>query len=94
MLLPSCIRSKPLLMSRSGEGLHLEPYDCLSPVLMDAIATHAAGPLPGRKRCVFSRHHLRQSVSCLSSIENAAPSLTSTFCTMQTRPILSASFTS
>jgi S-(hydroxymethyl)glutathione synthase len=22
--------------------LHLEPYDCLSPGLMDAIATHAA----------------------------------------------------
>src|SRR5215831_15660061 len=30
-----------------------------------------------------SRHHLRQSVSCLSSIENTAPSLTSTFRTMQ-----------
>src|SRR5262245_38960596 len=50
---------------------------------MDAIATHAAGPLPGRKRCVLSRHHLRQSVSCLFSIENTAPSLTSTFRTMQ-----------
>jgi S-(hydroxymethyl)glutathione synthase len=97
--------------------LRLEPYDCLSPALMDAIAT----TLPRRRGSLqpdriwlmvgahrrwggrsfvrpqaarFSRHHLRQSVSCLSSIENTAPSLTSTFRTMQTRPILSASFTS
>ena len=96
--------------------LHLEPYDCLSPALMDAIATHAAkasGKLAAKSQladgrraaCMcgrsfarpqaarFSRHHLRQSVSCLSSIENTAPSLTSTSRTMQTRPILSASFT-
>jgi hypothetical protein len=31
-------------------------------------------------------HYLRQSVSCLSSIENTAPSFTSTFLTMQTPP--------
>jgi len=47
---------------------------------------------PAAHGAFFSRHHLRQSVSCLSSIENTAPSLTSTFRTMQTRPILSARF--
>jgi hypothetical protein len=114
MLLPSCIRSKPLLMSGNGEGAasrtlrlpvagldgcallrrraSLQP-DC-NWLTVDAQRRWAAGPLPGRTRRFFSRHHLRQSVSCLSSIENTAPSLTSTFRTMQTRPILSASFTS
>jgi hypothetical protein len=48
--------------------------------------------LPAAHGAFFSWHHLRQSVSCLSSIENTAPSLTSTFRTMQTRPILSARF--
>jgi hypothetical protein len=37
---------------------------------------------PAARGAFFSRHHLRQSVSCLSSIENTAPSLTSTFRTM------------
>jgi S-(hydroxymethyl)glutathione synthase len=31
----------PAIRSRLSE-LHLEPYDCLSPALMDAIATHVA----------------------------------------------------
>ena len=31
----------PAVRSRLKE-LHLEPYDCLSPALMDAIATHVA----------------------------------------------------
>ena len=31
----------PAVRARLRE-LHLEPYDCLSPVLMDAIATHVA----------------------------------------------------
>ena len=31
----------PAIRARLRE-LHLEPYDCLSPALMDAIATHAA----------------------------------------------------
>ena len=31
----------PAIRARLKE-LHLEPYDCLSPALMDAIATHAA----------------------------------------------------
>ena len=31
----------PVIRARLKE-LNLEPYDCLSPALMDAIATHAA----------------------------------------------------
>jgi hypothetical protein len=60
------------------EGKHRRPVVCR------AAAVSGKG----------ERHHLRQSVSCLSSIENTAPSFTSMSLTMQTRPILSASFTS
>jgi len=54
------------------------------------IATRPFQLVTGRVR----RFYLRQSVRCFSSIEKTAPSFTSTFLTMQTRPMLSASFTS
>src|SRR5262249_5772297 len=75
-----------LIAALKSTGLTAHP-DC---------RTLAAAPAPAASGAFFEgqRHHLPHSVRCLSSIENTAPSFTSTFLTMQTRPMLSASFTS
>ena len=66
--------------------LGLEPYDCLSPPLMDAIATHVAkksgalaalerGPEPGRSRPASSSRGLGGTGRFRSSFQNASPRL-------------------
>src|SRR5262249_2642487 len=91
------MRSPPTLPRRRGS---LQPDHSPKNRLSDsssAVRKLAAAPLhrPQVKRFSKDRgNHLPHSVSCLSSIENTAPFFTSTFLTMQTRPMLSASFTS
>jgi hypothetical protein len=82
-----------------GEACSLTPLQWKRPA-STAYPQREYGPAgslcPAARRAFPARRdiHLRQSVSCFSSIEKTAPSLTSTFLTMQTRPILSANFTS
>src|SRR5262249_38018918 len=72
-----------------GGACSLSPMAAASALTREELiaARIWAGPLAGRQWNVFATtgYHLRQSVSCFSSIEKTAPSFTSTFRTMATR---------
>jgi hypothetical protein len=85
------MRSPPTL-PRRRESLQpdrnwLRPKNRLSDSASAARKLAAGSFAPAASGAFFEgeRHHLPHSVSCLSSIENIAPSFRSTFFTMQTR---------
>jgi|GraSoiStandDraft_41_1057321.scaffolds.fasta_scaffold68191_6 hypothetical protein len=85
------MRSPPTLPRRRGslqpDRNWLRPKNRLSDSASAARKLAAGSFAPAASGAFFEgeRHHLPHSVSCLSSIENIAPSFTSTFFTMQTR---------
>src|SRR6266480_3758613 len=86
------MRSPPTLPRRRGslqpDRNWLRPKNRLSDSASAARKLAAGSFAPAASGAFFEgeRHHLPHSVSCLSSIENIAPSFTSTFLTMQTPP--------